>query len=550
VPRMMLGLWLGAGAASGGTLQFNRDIRPILAENCFACHGPDSAARKAGLRLDHRNLALQGGKSGQPAIVPGRSGQSELIHRILSRDPEEVMPRPKSGKHLTPQQVDTLKLWVDEGAEYEGHWAFVPPTRVEPPSLKTKTGSGSQLHPVDAFIRARLEREGLPFAPQASAATLARRVSLDLTGLPPTPAEVAAFERAAAGGFDAAYDALVTRLLGSRHYGEHMAVRWLDLARYADTSGFQGDPVRTMWPWRDYVIDSFNRNKPFDRFTMEQIAGDLLPDATLETRLATGFHRNHRFNTEFGAIEEEWKVENVIDRVETFGATWLALTVGCGRCHDHKYDPVSQREFYQLFAFFNNVPERGVYWDVFGADAVAFEPAGKPAQIRGAAGPGARRVGAGGPTLEYIRGDARRPGLASALRWHPGGCVRGAVERGRHPAHDHEPPGGRHVGRGDQPDCAHERAALCRRAEDDGAGESRVRGGAGWPSLEGGARRSDSDLLQRAGSAEGHAGVLGRSGHQQRGVVHEDGPPEAARVGALAVADECVSAFRAGPRAI
>jgi len=373
---LLIALWFHlTGLLPAAPLQFNRDIRPILSDNCFACHGPDSAARKAKLRLDHRGLALAGGKSGMPAVVPTDPGKSELIRRITSKDPEELMPPPKSGKQLTAAQIAMLKTWITEGAEYQGHWAFAPPAQVKPPDLSaTGEAAGKPLHPIDAFIRARLQQEHLAFSLPAPPATLIRRVSLDLTGLPPTPAEVSAFERDCAIAADAAYAELVERLLSSPRFGEQMAARWLDLARYADTSGFQGDPLRTMWRWRDYVIDSFNHNKPFDRFTLEQIAGDLLPDATLETRLATGFHRNHRVNTEFGAIEEEWKVENVIDRVETFSATWLALTAGCGRCHDHKYDPISQREFYQLFAFFNHVPERGVYWDVFGADAVAFDP--------------------------------------------------------------------------------------------------------------------------------------------------------------------------------
>ena len=375
IPLMVFGL---PGSLRAAPLQFNRDIRPILSDNCFACHGPDSAARKANLRLDHRELALAGGKSGHPALVPVEPGKSELLKRITSKDPDELMPPPKSGKQLTPAQMATLKTWIAEGAPYQGHWAFTPALRVAPPTVHgEEQAAGKPLEPIDAFVRARLEQEHLPYAAHAAPAALLRRLCLDLTGLPPTPDDVTAFEqqcREGAAAASAAYEEWVTRLLNSPRFGENQAARWLDLARYADTSGFQGDPLRTMWRWRDYVIDSFNRNKRFDRFTLEQIAGDLLPDATLETRLATGFHRNHRVNTEFGAIEEEWKVENVIDRVETVSATWLALTVGCGRCHDHKYDPISQREFYQFFAFFNNVPERGVYWDVFGADAVAFEP--------------------------------------------------------------------------------------------------------------------------------------------------------------------------------
>jgi hypothetical protein len=276
----------------------------------------------------------------------------------------------KSGKKLARTQIEVLQRWIAEGAEYQPHWAFIRPIK---PAVPTVADSKTTLHnDIDRFVIARLAEEGLEPSPEADRRTLIRRVSLDLTGLPPAPEEVHAFLTDTSPD---AYEKLVDRLLASPRYGEHLATWWLDLARYADTSGFQGDPYRTMWRWRDYVIDSFNANKHFDQFTLEQIAGDLLPNATMETRLATGFHRNHRFNTEFGAVEEEWKVENVIDRIETVSMAWLGLTMGCARCHDHKYDPVLRREFYQFFAFFNNVPERGVYWDVFGDDFVAFDPA-------------------------------------------------------------------------------------------------------------------------------------------------------------------------------
>jgi hypothetical protein len=350
----LAGFLCGPTQASPSNVQFNRDVRPILSDNCFTCHGPDTAAQKGGLRLDLRDLALKGGKSGDPAIVPGKPDESELLSRITTHDDNDRMPPPKSGKKLSGTQIQVLRQWILDGARYEAHWAFVSPQRPSVPEI------ASGRTEIDRFIRSRLNQEKLAPAPEADRRTLIRRLSFDLTGLPPTPEEVRAFLN---DGSPDAYEKLVDRLLASPRYGEHMAAWWLDLARYADTSGFQGDPFRSMWRWRDWVIDAFNKNMPFDQFTIEQLAGDLLPNATMEQRLATGFNRNHRFNTEFGSIDEEWLVENVVDRVETTSATWLALTMGCARCHDHKYDPISQREFFEFFAFFNNIPERGVYWD-------------------------------------------------------------------------------------------------------------------------------------------------------------------------------------------
>jgi hypothetical protein len=334
-------------------LRFNRDIRPILADNCFNCHGFDSGSRKGGLRLDQRDAALRGGKSGEPALVPGQPDASALLKRILTHDEDDLMPPPKTGRKVTAAQVETLRQWIRDGADYQPHWAFM---RVERPPAP---GTGDA-QPLDAFVRDRLLREKVLPSAAADPSTLIRRLSLDLNGLPPTPDEVAAFVRDPS---PAAYRAVVDRLLASPRYGEHFAAQWLDLARFADSHGFQEDNFRTMWRWRDWVIDAYNRNQPFDQFTIEQIAGDLLPEATTEQRIATGFNRNHRINNEFGSVDEEWKVEYVVDRVETTAATWLGLTMGCARCHDHKYDPVSQREFYQFFAYFNNVPERGVFWD-------------------------------------------------------------------------------------------------------------------------------------------------------------------------------------------
>jgi len=339
-------------SAAEETLRFNRDIRPILSDACFHCHGPDEKERKGGLRLDLAEKALVPGKSGLPAIVPGNPSESELVARLfLDADDPDVMPPPDSGKTLTPAQRDTLKRWIEQGAVYEGHWAFQTPER---PALPAGHES---LHPVDAFLADRLEREGLAMQPEADRETLLRRLSLDLTGLPPTLAEQDAF---LADTSSDAYEKAVDRLLASPHFGERMAVDWLDLARYADSNGFQSDGSRQMWLWRDWLIGAYNRNLPFDQFTIEQLAGDLLPNATQDQILATGFNRNHRLNGEGGRIEAEWFVETVIDRVETTGTTWMALTLNCARCHDHKYDPVSQKEFYGLFAYFNSVEESGV----------------------------------------------------------------------------------------------------------------------------------------------------------------------------------------------
>jgi hypothetical protein len=320
-------------------VRFNRDVLPILAEKCFACHGPDAAKRKANLRLDREEGA--------------RKVLSELVRRVTSNDPEERMPPKASGRELTPAQVDSLRRWVAEGAKWEKHWAFVPPVRPKPPAVADPAWAAN---PIDRFIRARLDQAGLKPSPEADRTTLIRRMSFDLTGLPPTPAEVDAFVN------DASPDAvgrLADRLLASPRYGERMAWRWLEAARYADTNGYQTDAGRDMWRWRDWVIAAYNRNLPFDEFTIEQLAGDLLPGATLDQRIATGFNRNHRGNAEGGIVPEEYAVEYVADRVETTATVWLGLTLGCCRCHDHKFDPFTQREFYQLFAYFNNVPEKG-----------------------------------------------------------------------------------------------------------------------------------------------------------------------------------------------
>ena len=330
-------------------IEFNRDIRPILSDACFHCHGPDKNARKADLRLDIREEAVKEAESGEFPIVPGHPEKSALVRRILSDDTEEQMPPPKAHKVLTTTQKETLKKWIAQGAEYQQHWAYLPIQRPPVPTL--------DMHPVDAFIGHRLAAESLQAAPESDKVTRIRRVTLDLTGLPPTPAEVDAFINDAAPG---AYERVVDRLLASPHYGERMAVDWLDGARFADTNGYQVDRDRTLHAWRDWVIAAFNQNQRFDQFTIEQIAGDLLPNATLEQRIATGFNRNHMINEEGGITEEEFLAEYTADRVETTATVWLAQTFNCTRCHDHKFDPFTQRDFYSLKAFFHNVSEKGV----------------------------------------------------------------------------------------------------------------------------------------------------------------------------------------------
>jgi mono/diheme cytochrome c family protein len=345
--------FIQAGAASGAVsakVRFNRDIRPILAENCLSCHGFDPKHREAGLRLDTFEGATRD-NDGTRAIVPGDVAKSEAIKRILSTDKEEVMPPPKAHKKaLTTEQIDTLKRWVEQGAPYEAHWAFVPPVRPAVPS-------GQNALPVDAFIRQELAKHGLPPSGPASAATLIRRASLDLTGLPPTPAEVEAFEKDFANGAEAAYARLIDRLLASPHYGERWARWWLDQARYADSNGYSIDAPRQIWKFRDWVIDALNGDMPFDQFTLEQIAGDLLPQATESQKIATGFHRNTQINQEGGIDPEQFRIDSVFDRVATTGTVWLGLSVGCAQCHDHKFDPIEQKEYYRMFAFLNNQEE-------------------------------------------------------------------------------------------------------------------------------------------------------------------------------------------------
>lgn len=340
------------GLADERRVDFNRDIRPILSDNCFTCHGPDEQRRANDLRLDRGMDALIT-QDGRRVIVPGDVSASILHQRITSTNPEQKMPPKDSGRELTEAQIQVLADWIRQGAAWKEHWAFVAPERHDPPRTALKHWRRNS---IDDFVLARLEREGLHPSAEASRATLIRRVTLDLTGLPPRPEEVAAY---ISDPSPEAYETVVDRLLASPHYGEHMAVRWLDAARYADTSGYQTDGPRSMWRWRDWVINAYNNNMPFDQFTVEQLAGDLLESPTLDQRIATAFNRNHRGNAEGGIIPEEYQVEYVVDRVDTTFTVWLGLTMGCARCHDHKYDPIRQKEFYQVFAYFNNIPEKG-----------------------------------------------------------------------------------------------------------------------------------------------------------------------------------------------
>jgi hypothetical protein len=339
------GLQLPNRADEPTRISFNRDIRPILSNNCFFCHGQDNANRKAELRLD-----TEEGQRANHVVVPGSLDESLLIERILSTVPDVVMPPPDSNKALSTKDKELLKRWVVEGAAFEKHWSWIAPKRTQP-------GKSPSPNPIDAFILKKLDEQGLKPSPEADRTTLIRRVTLDLTGLPPTLEEVDNF---LSDKSETAYEKVVDRLLQSPHFGERMALPWLDAARYADTHGYQKDNHRSMWPWRDWVVNAINQNMPFDQFTIEQLAGDLLPNANDLQRIATGFHRNHRINAEAGSIEEEYLAEYAADRLDTTATVWLGLTVGCARCHDHKFDPITQKEYFQLFAFFNNIDEKGV----------------------------------------------------------------------------------------------------------------------------------------------------------------------------------------------
>ncbi|MFC5412987.1 DUF1553 domain-containing protein [Larkinella bovis] len=335
-------------------VDYNLHVKPILSDRCFACHGPDKAKQKAGLRLDTPDGAYEAlSKSGKTAIVPGNLAKSEAYHRIISNDPEYRMPTPESNLVLTTEEKALLVRWIEQGAEYKPHWSLIAPQMAEIPTVKN---TGWPKNEIDHFVLKKLEEKGLAPNPEADKATLLRRVTLDLTGLPPTVAEVDAF---LADNSPNAYEKVVNRLLNSPHYGERQAVEWLDAARYADTHGYQDDGLRTMWPYRNWVITAYNKNLRFDKFITWQLAGDMLPNPTQNMLLATAFNRNHQQSQEGGIVDEEYRVEYVADRVNTFGKAMLGMTVECARCHDHKYDPISQKDYYSLYAFFNNNNERG-----------------------------------------------------------------------------------------------------------------------------------------------------------------------------------------------
>ena len=336
--------WANVALSQGeNTVDFQRDIRPILANRCFKCHGP--ALQESGMRLDTRETATK-----RKVIVPGKPDASKMIHRVTAQN-EERMPPEEAGDLLKPAQVALLKKWIAQGAEYSPHWAFIKPRQTPPPKVKDHCWI---VNPIDAFVLARLETEGLKPSQQADRATLIRRLSLDLLGLTPAPKEVDAFVNDNSAD---AYEKLVDRLLTSPHYGERQARHWLDLARYADSNGYTIDGKRSIWPWRDWLINAFNKDMPFDQFTIDQLAGDMLPGATKEQMVATGFHRNTSFNEEGGTNPEQFRVERTVDRTNATGTVWLGLSVGCAQCHTHKYDPISHKEYYQFYAFFNSMDE-------------------------------------------------------------------------------------------------------------------------------------------------------------------------------------------------
>jgi cytochrome c553 len=359
----MASLALQSAASKAEKLGYNRDIRPLLAENCFRCHGPDSAARKAGLRLDQRAAAMKAA-----VLAPGRPGDSELVRRIFSDDADDMMPPPAVHKTLTTEQKDRMRQWIAEGAEYQPHWSFIAPSRPQPPAAPDPAWVRT---PIDNFVLAKLREHGLAPAAEADRRTLARRVSLDLRGLPPTPAEVEALANDPAPD---AYEKFVDRLLQSPQWGEHRAHYWLDAARYADTHGLHFDNYREIWAYRDWVISAFNRNMSFDQFSVEQLAGDLLPNPSLEQRIATGLNRSNTTTNEGGAIDEEYLVLYARDRTETTARIWLGLTANCAVCHDHKFDPLSQKEFYSLSAFFNNTTQAAMDGNIKDTPPTIFVP--------------------------------------------------------------------------------------------------------------------------------------------------------------------------------
>ena len=358
-----------ADGKAQGHVEYNDDVRPILSDRCYSCHGPDAGQRQAGLRLDTEDGALGELASGGQAVVRGKPGESRLLQRVQSSDLARRMPPAYMGHDpLGQDEIDTLRQWIEQGAEWEGHWSFTPPAR---PAVPDTDSGGEALGTIDALVLAMLGQQGLTQSPPADRRTIARRAALDLTGM---AADADAVEAFVADPGQGAYERFLDRLLASPRYGEHMAAMWLDAARYADTNGYQTDGTRFMWRWRDWVIGAFNRNMPFDQFTVEQLAGDMLPNATLSQVVASGFNRNHRTTAEGGSVNEEFRVEYVADRAETTATVWLGLTLACARCHDHKFDPLSQKEYYKFFSYFNNVPEKGMVWNFGNEDPLVRAP--------------------------------------------------------------------------------------------------------------------------------------------------------------------------------
>ena len=372
----------GTRSSDAQTIEFNRDIRPILSDRCFRCHGPDEKNRQAGLRLDFEEGAKRDIGPGR-AVVPGNLAQSLMIHRITADDPEQRMPPVDSGKSLSTEEIELIKRWVVQGAPYQVHWSFEKPRRPTLPGVAKKEWPRNG---IDFFVLARLEANGLNPSPEADRNTLIRRLSLDLIGAVPSLDEVRRFVDDRSPG---AYERLVDRLLDSPHFGERMGRHWLDLARYADSNGYANDGLRSVWPYRDWVVHALNSDMPFDQFTREQLAGDLLPNATEWQRIATGFHRNTPHQTEGGSDPEQYRVERTKNRTDTTGAVWLGLTVGCAQCHPHKFDPISHEEYYQLYAFFNNADEPKLTLTKIGGKptALVMKERGKPrrsfVQLRG-----------------------------------------------------------------------------------------------------------------------------------------------------------------------
>lgn len=423
---VLLSMILTSPSTFATNIDFNRDVRPVLSEHCYQCHGPDANQRKTDLRLDLAESAYAD-RGGYAAIVPGKVTDSELVHRIISDDDDLRMPPADSGDSLSTEQIAILKGWVSEGAAYQPHWAFVPPRR---PAIPTVAEPDLPRNPIDHFVLRRLEQRGWSFSRPASNETILRRAALDITGLPPSIDDLQTLESAR--GTATAYRRYVDRALSSPHYGERMAQNWLDNARYSDTTGFAADKPRTMWLFRDWVVTAFQQNMPFSRFTIEQLAGDMLPNATTSQKIATGFHRNSMQALGNNPRKEEFRVKGIIDRLDTTGRTWLGLTIACAQCHDHKYDPLSQQEYYELFAIFNNIPHYGKTFEIHGPrmDVLLSENGTVQAQVM-------QEMTSPRQTHLFVRGDFEskgrlvRPNTPRALGTTPNATVMNRLEFAR-----------------------------------------------------------------------------------------------------------------------